>query len=183
MGMRYALYSFICLTLIAIDQLSKWAVTEIILRSSSLSFIDWLAAAPERLGFTHIQVTPFFNLVMVWNQGISFGIMSGDSSFGPIILTILSLIISTIFVVWLTRAKDKSQIVGILFIISGALGNVIDRVRFGAVIDFLDVHALGYHWPSFNVADSLICVGVALLMIHAMFFEKTLQDQPPNTVE
>lgn len=181
--MRIVFFSVIIFALIAFDQYSKWAVTELLFQENGLGFVDWLANAPERLGFISQPVTSFFNMVMVWNQGISFGLFSENSDLGPLILSGLSLVIATIFYVWLLRADHISQILGLALVVSGAIGNVIDRLRFGAVIDFLDIHVLGYHWPAFNAADSFICVGVLFLLIHALFFEKTLLDSIEDAIE
>ena len=158
------------------DQLSKWAVTEHVIRPAlseapPLGLGEWLFAATERLPFTSIEILPFFNIVMVWNQGVSFGMFNNLNAYGPMILSIVSVLISIIFAIWLIRSTSRLQSLALCLVIAGALGNVIDRVRFGAVIDFLDVHAAGYHWPAFNIADSAICIGVFLLIIHAIFFE------------
>lgn len=181
--MRIVYFSFIILALIALDQYSKWAVTEILFQDSGLGFVDWLAHAPDRLGFISQPVTSFFNMVMVWNQGISFGLFGGGHDYAPFILSGLSTIIALVFFVWLLRADHILLISGLILVVSGAIGNVIDRLRFGAVIDFLDIHVLGYHWPAFNAADSFICVGVVLLLVHALFFEKTLPASAEGAVE
>jgi signal peptidase II len=181
--MRNIIYSLACFVLITCDQWSKYAITEILFRKSGQGFWDWLLHAPERLEFFKIEVTPFLNMVMVWNWGISFGLFSQQSPLTPIILSIVSLMVAGIFVWWLIKATDKLQIIGAILIISGALGNIIDRLRFQAVIDFIDVHAFGYHWPAFNAADSFISIGVMCLIVHMMFFEKTLQKAEKDTVE
>jgi signal peptidase II len=114
-------------------------------------------------------ITPFFNLVKVWNSGISFGIFAGQRQ--PIMLSIISLIIVAILLVWLYRSHQKMVAIALGLVIGGAIGNVIDRLRFGAVADFLDFHIGGYHWPAFNIADSTIFIGVVLLCIHSMFMD------------
>ena len=174
-----------CLALSALivlaDQLSKWAVVEHVVRpilaEPSLNFIEWYKIAGDRLPYVQTEILPFFNLVMVWNQGVSFGLFNQTSNYGPLILSVLSLIITLGFVIWLLRVKDMLQILGIVMVIGGALGNVIDRARFGAVIDFLDFHLMGWHYPAFNLADSCVVVGVFILILHALFFEKKLQEQ------
>lgn len=170
----YLIFAFF---LFIIDQLSKWSITEYMIRpakegaDSSLGLIEWYLSSPARLGFTSIEILPFFNIVMVWNRGVSFGMFNNLSEYGPWILSGLSLAISAVFLVWLFRSSSRLQSLAIALVISGAIGNVVDRVRFGAVIDFLDFHAFGYHWPAFNVADSAICIGVFLLIIQSFFFE------------
>ena len=117
-----------------------------------------------------ITVLPFFNLVLVWNRGISFGMLPHGMA-GPYVLVALSLVITSGFVVWLWRADHRGLAVAIGAVIGGALGNVIDRLRFGAVVDFLDFHIGNMHWPAFNVADSAICVGIAFIIADGLFFE------------
>ena len=181
--MRKFPYLILVLFLFIADQLSKWFVTEVMIKvmlekpdPSTIGFFDWVSSAPPRLPFVSIEMLPFFNIVMVWNQGVSFGMFSNSSDYGPILLSALSLVISAIFAVWLFRSSSKMQCFAIALVISGAIGNVVDRVRFGAVIDFLDFHAFGHHWPAFNVADSCICVGVFLLIIHSLFFDSAAKD-------
>ena len=169
------------LIIIVVDQLSKWAVMENVLRplyaggENSKGLIDWMSHAPERLPYVAQEVLPFFNFVVVWNQGISFGMLSNDTDYGPYLLIAMSFVISAGFLIWMFRTKDLVNHFGIALIVGGALGNVIDRFRFGAVFDFLDFHLFGWHWPAFNIADSAIVIGVFILMIYAFLFEKNLQ--------
>lgn len=145
-----------------LDQLTKWLVVEGLMRPAGVT------ETPFYVPYT-IKLTPFFDLVMAWNRGVSFGIFNnGDSPYNAWALTALSLAICSALVVWMMRCKDTLLRVALGMIVGGALGNVIDRIRFGAVADFLDVHVAGYHWPAFNIADSAITVGAALLLIDAM---------------
>ena len=169
--------------LLLLDQLSKWVVTEYLIRivvekpdPQSLGFFEWFLNTPPRLSFVSIDILPFFNLVMVWNQGISFGLFNDGGEMNAYILSGLSLVISVIFLIWLFRSESKMQNIGIAFVIAGAFGNIIDRLRFGAVIDFLDFHIAGFHWPAFNVADSCIFIGVLLLIVKSLFFETPQKD-------
>jgi signal peptidase II len=116
-----------------------------------------------------IPVTPFFNFVMVWNTGVSFGMFSGLAQWMPYLLSVVAIGIAIFLVVWLRRIERALVVVALGFVIGGALGNVIDRVRFGAVADFLDFHAFGWHFWAFNIADAGISVGVALLIIDGLF--------------
>jgi len=111
-----------------------------------------------------IEVTSFFNLVMVWNHGVSFGMLSQPGSNVPYFLMFVAAVIVSGMGYWLHRCQDRLLAVAIGLVIGGAIGNVIDRVRFGAVADFLDFHLMGYHYPSFNVADSCIVIGVMMLL-------------------
>jgi signal peptidase II len=117
------------------------------------------------------RITPFFNIVMAWNQGVSFGLFPVDSALGRAVLVGFSLAIVGVLGVWLMRVADRLVATGIGLIIGGALGNVVDRVRFGAVADFFDFHAFGYHWYVFNVADAAIVIGVGLLVFESLFKE------------
>lgn len=114
-----------------------------------------------------IEVLPFFNLVLVWNRGISFG-MFGGGALPPWLLAALAGAIAVALGVWLARAETRFLGIALGLVIGGALGNIVDRLRFGAVADFLDLHVAGYHWPAFNLADAAITVGVALLLIDAL---------------
>ena len=116
-----------------------------------------------------IEITPFFNIVLAWNRGVSFGMFNQASDYGPHLLTALALAIVAALSVWLYKAEARFTVLSLGLIIGGALGNVIDRVRFGAVVDFLDFHAMGYHWPAFNVADAAICIGAAMLVLESLF--------------
>ena len=170
-------------TVCLIDQLSKWYITETVIKpkiesliTPTLGFFEWLNDAPARLPFTSIEVFPYFNIVMVWNTGVSFGMFSQNSELGPMILSGLSLFIIVFFTVWLFRSNSNADRFAIALIIGGALGNILDRLRFGAVIDFLDFHAFGWHYPAFNVSDSCVVIGVFLLIIRSFFFENQTKD-------
>ncbi len=178
--MRITLYLLLAFAIILTDQASKWMVMEQILapqrteitQASPPGFLDWYKNPPIRHEPAEIAVTQNFNLVTVWNKGVSFGMFNQTSDYGPMILVGLSLTISLFFLLWLARAPDTMQSSGIAFVIGGALGNVVDRLRYGAVFDFLDIHAFDYHWPAFNIADSAIVIGVGVLIIHSFFFDK-----------
>jgi signal peptidase II len=171
-------YFILALGVFIADQLSKWSVTEFMIRPAlgeeygiSRPFLLWLTSAPERLPFTEIPIWPFFNIVMVWNRGMSFGILNHQTDYGPLLLGLLAAVIIVIFTIWMIRSHSNFQCFGIALVIGGALGNILDRVRFGAVVDFLDFHINDLHWPAFNVSDSCICVGVILLIVQSFFFE------------
>lgn len=115
-----------------------------------------------------LEVTPFFNLVPVYNTGVSFGLL-GSGGASRWILVALALVIVAVLAVWLVRASSNFVRIGLTMVISGALSNVIDRLIYGAVVDFLDVHVAGFHWPAFNLADSLIVVGTAILLYDGLF--------------
>jgi len=112
-----------------------------------------------------IPVTPFLNLRLGFNTGVSFGFL-GDGLAGPWLLSGLAMAVVAGLAVWAVRADSRTEAVALGAIIGGAIGNVIDRLRQGAVTDFLDLHAFGWHWPTFNVADIGITGGVGLLLLH-----------------
>jgi len=173
-------FLLLAVVFVVVDQLSKWAVSEHIVRRALgdgfgevLSLTEWIMAAPERLPYVGIEILPFFNIVMVWNHGISFGMFNHETDYGQIVLIVLSAVIVLWFVGWLFYTDNKMYQFGSSLVIGGAIGNVFDRIRFGAVMDFLDFHIWGYHWPAFNFADSAIVIGVILLILCGMFFEKS----------
>ena len=136
--------------LIIFDQLSKQWALENIFNTQQI-----------------IEINSFFNLVPVWNKGISFGLLSNivDINFFMIIITT---IISILLVSWFFLTKNKMLSLSLALIISGAIGNLIDRFRHEAVVDFIDIHISNYHWPAFNFADSYITIG-AFLYIYTIF--------------
>lgn len=129
----------------------------------------------ERIETGHIEVLPFFNLVLVWNRGISFGIFGAGGAVPPAVLIAVSLGIAAFFAFWLRRTEDRPLACALAAVIGGALGNIIDRIQFGAVVDFLDFHAFGWHWPAFNVADSAIVLGIAYAVADGLLFEPKRQ--------
>lgn len=112
---------------------------------------------------THIYVNDYFNIVKVINTGVSFG-MFRNLAYAQLILSIITLTIVAFVAYFLLKVKTKYRMITYSLIIAGGLGNVYDRILFGGVFDFLDFHIGVYHWPAFNVADSIICIGVFLLL-------------------
>lgn len=141
----------IAVLVIALDQATKWLM---------LTGLD-LANSP-------ITVTSFFNLVLVWNRGVSFGMFNDAGVAGPWILSAVAVAVVLGLLWWLRQAESWLSTTALGLVIGGAIGNVIDRFRFGAVVDFLDVHVAGYHWPAFNVADAAICIGAGLLLLDGL---------------
>lgn len=119
------------------------------------------------------EVTSFFNLVLVYNRGAAFSFLADAGGWQKWFFLALALGISAWIVGMLKRhAGDRVLCLALSLILGGALGNVIDRVLYGAVVDFLDFHAAGWHWPAFNVADSAISVGAALLIWEQLFLSR-----------
>jgi signal peptidase II len=109
-----------------------------------------------------LALLPFFNLVEVWNPGISFG-MFRELTHGQWLLSGMAIVITVILLRWLWRTDDRLTATALCLVIGGAIGNIIDRLRYGSVADYLDFHLGGYHWPAFNVTDMAIVIGVGLL--------------------
>ena len=140
----------VAVAVIILDQLSKYWIQSHV-----------MADAPV------IALTSFFNLVTAWNTGVSFSMFNDGGKFGIAALSILALVIVWLLLCWLRREDNPLMQTALGFIIGGAVGNVIDRIRLGAVFDFLDFHLAGQHWPAFNAADSFICVGAMIIIIHS----------------
>ncbi len=136
----------------------------LILDQASKSFvIEFLMSQPRE-----VPITPFFNLSLGFNPGISFGLLADLGSWGPIILSSLALIVIAILLLWLWRAEGGWERAAISMVIGGALGNLLDRIRAGAVTDFLDFHVGAYHWPAFNLADTGIVFGASILVFRLL---------------
>ncbi len=119
-----------------------------------------------------VAVTSFFSWVKVWNTGVSFSMFNNYGQTGAIVLSVFALGVAVFLFMWMLKETDRLKITAIALIIGGAVGNVIDRIRFGAVLDFLDFHYKNLHWPAFNLADSFICVGVFILIFMEIFSKK-----------
>lgn len=157
------------LDIILLDQISKWAITELILRPKmgmeSVGLVDWVMNAPERvMSGVSTAILPSFDLTMVWNEGVSFGLLQ-NAGIWP--LVIMAAIISLVLGHWMVKTNSKTEAISFGMIIGGAIGNIIDRFRFGGVADFFDVYVGTYHWPAFNIADSAITIGVVILLCHS----------------
>ncbi len=138
----------VALVVIALDQLHKWYMLDVM----------GIAQRPP------VELTGFFKLVMVWNQGVSFGMLTHDANYMRWFLIAVALIICAVMVRLGLKSELRLERIGYGMVIGGALGNVIDRVRFGAVADFFYFHVGSFSWPAFNIADSAICIGVAILL-------------------
>ena len=139
----------------AADQASKWWILEKVMQ-------------PPKV----VPVAPFLDIVLVWNRGITFGLFNAHGAAQPIVFTALAIVIAAGLLVWLRGVRQGWIAVAIGGILGGAVGNVVDRLRLGAVVDFIDVHVAGWHWPAFNVADSAITVAVVAVAVDALFGAK-----------
>ena len=148
------------------------------------SKLKWLWLAALAIGFDQasklaidksfqlyesVAVMPFFNLTYVHNTGAAFSFLSEAGGWQRWFFAALAIIMSTIMTIWLTRLKENETLlaVALSLILGGAIGNLIDRLFYGYVIDFLDVYYGTYHWPAFNIADSAITIGVALMLVES----------------
>ncbi len=116
-----------------------------------------------------VAVAPFLDLVMAWNPGISYSLLSAETPEGRFALLALSLAATALLGVWLWRAPDRLTTVGLGLVVGGALGNAYDRFAYGAVADFFHFHLGGFHWYIFNLADVAIVAGVGLLLYESFF--------------
>jgi len=148
------------LVIIIVDQLSKFAVMNSLRIHESVSVI-----------------AGFFNLVHVRNRGMAFGFLNRpDINFGFYLLVAASFVAIVFLLIWFIKLKesDPLTVLALSLIMGGAVGNLIDRLRFREVVDFLDFYVGDYHWPAFNVADSAITVGAILIGITIFFFHRHL---------
>lgn len=114
-----------------------------------------------------VPVTGWLNLTLAHNAGAAFSFLAGAGGWQRWFFTAVALIVSGVLLVWLKRLPHSARLlpVALTMVLGGALGNMIDRIRHGHVVDFVDVHFQGWHWPAFNVADSVIVIGVILLLL------------------
>ena len=135
---------------ISIDQLTKYIAFIVLFKDQQI-----------------LTINHYLNFRPVWNDGISFGMFQGYGNFGRVIFIIIALIIS-LWIIILSKKLNTTGVIGYNMIAGGAIGNVIDRVIHGKVIDFIDFHYKEYHWPTFNMADSFIFIGVLLFLYNEL---------------
>jgi signal peptidase II len=152
---------WLSLVVVVLDQLSKnWIVT---------SFAE----------YDVLTVWPVFNLTLVYNTGAAFSFLSDAGGWQRWFFVTVAVVVTVVLVVWLTRLKPQERLTafGLAFVIGGAVGNLIDRVLLGKVVDFLQWHWHDWYWPSFNLADSAITLGVILLLIDGFFGGRPTREQ------
>lgn len=140
---------WLSLLVIVFDQLSKYVVSDFL-----------------RL-YETVAVLPFFSITLLHNPGAAFSFLASAGGWQRWLFTGIAVVVSIVIIVWIKRlpATEKWQAAALSLILGGALGNAIDRLRLGYVVDFLDFYYQRWHWPPFNVADSAITVGVAILLM------------------
>jgi len=127
--------------------------------------------------YDRVAVTPFFNLTLAYNEGAAFSFLSDAGGWQRWFFLVLTLVISTVLFFWLKKSEHKTESLAISLVLGGAIGNFIDRLLFGHVIDFLDVYYDTHHWPAFNVADMAISGGVALLILSTFIQQPTQSEE------
>lgn len=147
MNLTFLRYLAIATIVLLLDQLTKW---------SALSNLQ--------LGVPEV-VLPFMNWLLLFNPGAAFSFLAQSSGWQRWFFTVLGLAAS-VYIVWLLHKSqdDKTLCWALSLILGGALGNALDRIMYGAVVDFIDLHYGNWHWPAFNIADSAICIGAALII-------------------
>jgi signal peptidase II len=154
----------LAVVVLALDQASKWVILTQVM-------------APPRV----VEVTGFFNLVLTYNTGVSFGLFGGAAApWKPWALGGLALVVSAGLLYWLAREPERLLGLAVGLIVGGALGNALDRAHQPGVVDFLDFHLAGWHWPAFNLADSSIFLGVAILIFDGLFRERVRSKNEPD---
>ena len=131
--------------------------------------------------FRPLNMLPFFDLRLAYNRGAAFSFLSDAGGWQRTFFIVLTLLVLGFLLRWLWRLEEFSRLLpaGLALVIGGAVGNLIDRVATGEVVDFLDFYYGGWHWPAFNVADSAITIGVVLLLLDSLFFsDRDAGDRP-----
>ncbi len=149
--------------IILIDQIAKCFLLFLITGSAFVAGPAWTVVP---VPYLMARVTNFLNIVFTWNPGTAFSMFRGLGDSAPWVMIIATGIIIALLIYYLARGAKSYERAPLILIIGGALGNLVDRIRFGAVIDFLDFHIGGAHWPAFNIADSFITIGVCLYILN-----------------
>jgi signal peptidase II len=150
-----------------------WVAVVVLVFDQLTKFI----AADYLMQHGEVHLAPFLNLVLVHNTGAAFGFLSNAGGWQNIFFIIVA-VTASIFILWMSwrlSAKDKLLATGLMLVLGGALGNLLDRLIHGYVIDFIDVYYGTWHWPAFNVADSAISIGAVLLVVDALRSGRTKQ--------
>ena len=145
----------------------RWVVLILLILAADQATKLWVLAALQP--YEVIPVMPSLNLTLVFNEGAAFSFLADAGGWQRWFFVALALVVSVVLLVWLWRLKpeDRLTAAGLSLVAGGAIGNLIDRIAYGHVVDFVDVYWRAWHWPAFNVADSAITVGVGLLLLEA----------------
>jgi signal peptidase II len=156
------------------------AVAAVVLAADQASKL-WILYGLDLAARGRVEVAPFIDLILAMNRGISYGLFPQDGEVGRWVLFAIKLIASVVFAFWLRRASSRLVAIALGLLIGGAIGNAIDRAVHGAVVDFVSLHAAGYRWYIFNVADCAIVAGVVGLLYDA-FFGNALKSPPKGGI-
>ena len=129
--------------------------------------------------WTPIEVMPFFNFMLAHNTGAAFSFLADSGGWQRWFFTTIAFVVSIAIIVWIKKLKPEEKTMGIslALILGGAIGNLIDRVRFGYVVDFIDIYVGTSHWPAFNIADSAITIGAAIMIISSFRQPATTEEK------
>ncbi|MDH5544162.1 MAG: signal peptidase II [Gammaproteobacteria bacterium] len=149
-------WTWISLVVVILDQLSK------------------LAASANLQMFRPVEVIPFFNLTLAHNPGAAFSFLADAGGWQRWFFTVLAVAISILLIFWIRSLKshEGKMAIGLSLVLGGAIGNLIDRLAYGYVVDFLDFYVGDYHWPAFNIADSAITIGAGFLIVMSFISER-----------
>jgi signal peptidase II len=138
----------------------------------------WVLNVLDLPDLRQVVLLPVLNLTMVWNQGVTFGLLNGLGAWSHFVLAAIALAVVGALCLWLRRADNALAALAIGAIAGGAVGNVIDRLRYGAVVDFIHAHIGGWSWYVFNIADAAIVCGVAVLILESQHVRRSRQPDP-----
>ncbi len=145
-----------------VDQLAKWAIVTVV--------------RPQG----HVEVLPILDFVLTWNRGVSFGVGNNQGPYNALLFTLLSAVICAVLITWMAKAGSRVALLGLGLVVGGAVGNAVDRLHYGAVVDFLYVHVGRFDWwPAMNLADWSISVGAALLVFDSLFGNRDSHKNTP----
>lgn len=164
MNKRLWIAAVLVLGSVLLDQLTKWLATQ------QLSYGE------------SVPVLPFFSWTLLHNPGAAFSFLADQGGWQRWFFTGFAAVVSLVLAVWIVRlpAHKALESMALALVLGGALGNLIDRVQFGYVVDFISLHYRNYYWPAFNVADAAICVGVGLLLLD-MWLNRHPSEHPHKT--
>lgn len=177
--MQRAIALLLIAALALIDQVSKWWIIEVYFRprvfeaeGASKNFFEWLMTSPQdKFPPARVAWGDYLDIVMVWNEGISFGMLSSDHTAMPMVLSVSAFLLALGLLIWLWRTPHMTTALPLAMVVAGALANIWDRIRFGAVADFLYFHVKDWYYPAFNLADSCIVLGVIWLAFDGIVLE------------
>jgi signal peptidase II len=147
---------YMSLFIALLDQATKW----------------WVQTYVVTPPYITVEVTSWFNFILKWNKGVTFGLLAREEQWMSYAFIAAALLIIAFLLNWMMRAPTMTTALALGLVMGGAIGNVMDRIRYGAVVDFLDVHWQLKHWYTFNVADAAIVCGVCLLLLESVTGEK-----------